>query len=179
MTTSWSLLVYTVPTEPSRKRATIWRALKRLGAIYLRDGVAVLPQRPAPLDHLRAVAAQVEEFGGQATLIENAQLPDPRAAAVIAESQAARTAEYDAIATEAERFLRHLQREAEHRCLRPGELNELAADLRKVQTWFTRVRGRDYFGSPAVSRAQAQLTRCAEALAGYLGRPDEPAAVDQ
>ena len=42
----WLLLIYTVPAEPSRKRAAIWRELKKVGAPYLRDGVCILPERP-------------------------------------------------------------------------------------------------------------------------------------
>src|SRR5438309_7457883 len=42
----WLLLIYTLPSQPSRKRAYVWRELKKVGAVYLRDGVAILPRRP-------------------------------------------------------------------------------------------------------------------------------------
>ena len=37
---SWLLLIYTVPSQPSRKRAAVWRDVKKAGAVYLRDGRA-------------------------------------------------------------------------------------------------------------------------------------------
>jgi hypothetical protein len=40
------LLIYSVPAEPSRKRAYVWREVKKLGAIYLRDGVCIQPEQP-------------------------------------------------------------------------------------------------------------------------------------
>ncbi len=178
MSESWLLLIYTVPAEPSRKRAYIWRALKRLGAVYLRDGVAVLPQRPETLSEVRTVAAKVEEFEGQATLVEDAQLPSERTEAIMAQSRTARAAEYAEIVHEAERFLAHVQREAEHRDFRSTELEELAVDLSKVKTWLEQVRSRDYFGSEAADRAQALLTRCDEALARFLDRTYEQEAVE-
>ncbi len=178
MSELWLLLIYTVPAEPSRKRAYIWRALKRLGAIYLRDGVAVLPQRLDTLTQLRAVAAKVEEFEGQATLVEDVQLPRHRAEAIIAQSQAARATEYDEIAHEAERFLVHVQRETEHRDFRSSELEELEIDLGKVKTWCEQVQSRDYFGSEAVDHVQTLLSRCDEALAVFLDQTYAQEAVE-
>ncbi len=34
---SWLLFIYKIPSEPSRLRATVWRRLKGLGAIYLQN----------------------------------------------------------------------------------------------------------------------------------------------
>ena len=38
------LLVYRLPREPSRHRVAVWRKLRDLGALYLQDGVAALPE---------------------------------------------------------------------------------------------------------------------------------------
>ena len=68
--TIWLLLVYTVPAEPSRLRAAVWRDLKKAGAVYLRDGVCVLPERDETLHALRqnrtplAVAAWCRSYLG-------------------------------------------------------------------------------------------------------------------
>lgn len=174
----WLLLIYTVPAKPSRKRAYIWRALKRLGAVYLRDGVAILPRHPDTSSELQAVAAKIEEFEGQATLIENVLLPSEQTDAIVARSRAARAAEYEEIAQEAERFLAHVQTETEHRNFRSTELDELEVDLGKVRTWFEQVRSRDYFRSESVDRTQAVLARCGEALAVFLDGTYEPEAVE-
>src|SRR5580700_11179054 len=111
----WLLLLYTVPSEPARKRAFIWRHLKQVGAVYLRDGVCALPQRPQAETALREIMAKVHEFEGEATLVEQAQLDDPSAAGVIERSKAARVGEYQEIARAAQAFLYHVRREADHR----------------------------------------------------------------
>src|ERR1700680_960102 len=84
--TPWLLLIYTVPAEPSRKRAAIWRDIKKVGAIYLRDGVCALPERPETIEAMRAIAARVVEFEGQATLVEAARLDPARADWVVEQS---------------------------------------------------------------------------------------------
>ena len=42
----WFVLVYKLPSEPSRYRASVWRKLKAAGAVYLQNGVAALPEDP-------------------------------------------------------------------------------------------------------------------------------------
>ncbi len=165
---TWVLLIYTVPADPSRKRAFIWRELKKAGAVYLRDGVCVLPQREETVRVLTDLVAKVHEFGGRATLIQHAALDDERAAEVIAEAQADRAAEYGEVQREAQRFLEHAQREREHREFSYPEVEEVAADLGKLKRWAAQVRARDYFGVPVAAEVDALLTRCEEALRAFL-----------
>jgi hypothetical protein len=42
----WLLLVYRVPSEPTRLRASVWRRLRNLGAIYVQNSVAAAPRTP-------------------------------------------------------------------------------------------------------------------------------------
>ena len=168
MDRTWLLLIYTVPADPSRKRAFIWREVKKVGAVYLRDGVCALPDQPDTAHSLRAIAAKVEEFEGQATLVQGARLEPARAEWVGAQSRAARAEEYADIAREAERLLEHLARETEHREFTFAELEELEADLGKLKRWTDQVRGRDYFGAGPDERLQALLDRCEQGLAEFL-----------
>ncbi|GAY10922.1 Chromate resistance protein ChrB [Pseudonocardia sp. N23] len=52
----WLVLIYRVPSEPTRLRATVWRRLKGLGAIYVQNSVAALPEGPAAERALAASA---------------------------------------------------------------------------------------------------------------------------
>jgi hypothetical protein len=153
-------LIYVVPSEPSRLRATVWRELKKAGAVYLRDGVAVLPARPETAATFRAIAARIEEFGGEATLVEDARLAAPRAAAIVASANAQREEEYAEVAREVERFLAHARRERRHRDLTFAELEEIEADLGKLRRWLGQIRDRDHFGAPSAAHAGELVGRC-------------------
>src|SRR5438309_1627576 len=111
MTLKWLLLIYTVPAEPSRIRATIWRELKKAGAVYLRDGVCALPEAAETEPALAAIAARVADFGGQATLARSVQLEASREDWIRETAGAAREAEYDDIRTEIRGFLNHIRQE--------------------------------------------------------------------
>jgi len=164
----WLLLIYTVPSEPSRLRAAVWRELKKVGAVYLRDGVCVMPTRPEATAAFRAIAARIEEFGGQATLVEAAQLDEGREQAITEQANVARGEEYAEIAREAERFLAHVEREREHREFTFAEVEDLVEDLGKLRRWVEQVRARDYFGAGGSVVVDDYLTRGNAALTAFL-----------
>ena len=66
---AWLMLVYRVPGEPTRLRATVWRRLKAAGAVYLANSVAVLPESAASERALRKLRAEIEGMGGTGQLL--------------------------------------------------------------------------------------------------------------
>jgi queuine/archaeosine tRNA-ribosyltransferase len=68
--TRWLILIYHLPREPSRHRVAVWRKLKTLGAIYLQDGVAVLPEDAVTREQFEWLQLRVREAGGEASLWE-------------------------------------------------------------------------------------------------------------
>jgi len=176
MAIKWLLLIYVVPSEPSRKRAYIWREIKKVGAVYLRDGVCALPARTETTAAFQRIAAKVKEFGGEATLVAAAHLDPKRVDTLTAASRTARTDEYRELGREAEGFLAHVRRETEHREFTFAELEELEEDLGKLTRWTGQVRARDYFGGADADEVAALLARCEEELAAFLetaARQDE------
>ena len=166
--TSWLLLIYTVPSDPSRLRATIWRELKKAGAVYLRDGVCALPARPETTETFRAIAVRVAELGGEATLVEEARLDPGRARAIVARANAARAEEYAEVGREADGFLGHVEREREHREFTFAEVEELEADLGKIKRWVAQIRARDHFGADGAAAADDLVARGEAAMAAFL-----------
>ncbi len=60
--TSWMLLVYKIPREPTASRAIVWRKLKRLGALLLHDAVWVLPATPWTREQFQWLAVEIGEL---------------------------------------------------------------------------------------------------------------------
>jgi hypothetical protein len=168
LSTTWLLLIYTVPAQPSRKRATVWREIKKLGAVYLRDGVCVLPEQPGTIDSLRGLASRIEEMDGQAYVVEGAHLDADRVEAVKTQFRSGRAEEYAEIAREAEQLLAHMARETEHREFTYAELEDLEQDLLKLNRWTDQVRERDYFSECSYVGVQTLLEECERALETFL-----------
>ena len=164
----WLLLVYRVPSEPTRLRAAVWRRLKSLGAIYLQNSAAALPASVEAERALRKLRREILDMSGTALLLSSAVLAGE--AEVRNTFQAARNDEYEEIADRCEDFLAQVRKEhvAEHFTF--AELEENEVDLVKLQKWFARVRQRDVFGAEGRGPAEKALAECAQALEGYAAR---------
>ncbi len=163
---SFAILIVTLPTQPSAVRLRIWRALKALGCVALRDGAYVLPLAHAPA--LEALAEQVQEHGGSASVMQlsardDAQQRDlqaqfDRSDAYVAWQQSVRVvhAELDGLAeTEARRRLR-------------GASEALQA--------ITRI---DYFPAEAALQAQDELVQLRQALDARFSRGEPQSVVGE
>ena len=70
------MLVYKLPSEPSRCRAGVWRKLKAAGAVYLQNGAAALLGDPGGERTMHGVAREIREVGGTAYLFRGASVGD-------------------------------------------------------------------------------------------------------
>jgi hypothetical protein len=163
------LLIYTVPTKPSRTRWQLWRELRRVGAILLRDGVAILPESPSAKTWMRTVAEGVTAGGGKAQIVRSRfSLADERD--IARDFQRDRSREYEEIIESGRGLLDHIEREAGHAQFTFAELAELEADLEKLRRWLVAARARDRFDSPGAAQAEAVLTRCERQIARFADR---------
>jgi hypothetical protein len=68
---SWLLLAASLPgRQAGTARVRLWRALKDAGAANLRDGVTLVPARPAIRERLTEIAKDIEVEGGTAWVFE-------------------------------------------------------------------------------------------------------------
>src|SRR5215203_3694440 len=100
----WVLLVYRLPREPSRHRVAVWRKLRDLGALYLKDGVAALPEDAVTREQLEWLQLRVREAGGEATLWEARPGTLAEEAELVGECGAARGEAYGVMVAEGERL---------------------------------------------------------------------------
>jgi hypothetical protein len=124
--TSWVLLVYRIPREPTSSRATIWRKLKRLGALLLHDAVWVLPATSWTREQFQWLAVEIGELGGEAHLWESRLLLNGQEDALVRQFQTRVDATYQEIL---------------------NELEQDDADLIALSRKYQQVRAQDYFHS--------------------------------
>lgn len=166
----WLLLIYRIPTEPSRHRVAVWRRLKEAGAVYLQSSVCVLPSTTWSHNLFGTLAAEIEAVGGE-TILLAAQAPGEREQAkVVSRFNAERDSEYAEVLEQAEAFLEEIRRETERQNFTFAELEENEGNLERLRSWAEKVRGRDFFGAGRAGEVESALTGCEQALEGFAGR---------
>ena len=151
---SWVLLAYRLPREPSTPRIAIWRQLRRLGALQLADGLVALPLDARTREQLEWLADDVIEHDGEATIWVGQPGSASQERALATRMASSVAADYERIAVEALTL-------AAAEPVPSRSLGRLRRELR-------RTRARDYFPGPA--------SGCAAAAVEALGRRLEAAS---
>jgi hypothetical protein len=160
---TWLILIYRVPSEPTRWRAAVWRRLRNLGAVYVQNSAAAAPRTAQSERALRALRNEiVETMSGKAYLISTSS--------VIGETELvslyndARDDEYEEILDKCEDFHAGVAKEVAEQHFTYGELEENEEDLRKLQGWYEKVKKRDVLGAERADEVSQALKACAETL---------------
>jgi len=155
----WLLLIYRIQAESSGRRTYVWRQLRQLGAVYLQQAAAILPDKPELRVELDRLDERIRNAGGEASLLETASPNKAWEDGLIARFNAARDAEYEEIGESVERFEDEIRRETRKKRFRFAELEEGEADWEKLQRWFARLSERDFFGATGKAGAEEALAR--------------------
>jgi len=137
----------------------LWRSLRRLGAVILTPGAAILPFRDDLQEQLDWLAQEVEEQGGVGWVLPVTELSELEERKVREQMKADRHEEYDELRREAVAFL---NRAPGH----PGPGAAPAVRLRTekelvaLQRRFRKIRDRDYFDAPGRADAAQMIDRC-------------------
>ncbi|HEY1916937.1 MAG TPA: Chromate resistance protein ChrB [Streptosporangiaceae bacterium] len=165
---SWLLLIYRVPQEPTRLRAAVWRRIKSLGAIYLQNSAAALPASTSNERALRKLRREIIDMSGTAVLMSCGVLAGETE--VRAAFQAARNDEYEEIVDKCEDFLGQVQKEYVANHFTYAELEENEVDLVKLRNWFAKIVERDAFGASGRPACEQFLDKCEQSLEAYAAR---------
>ena len=163
----WLLLIYRIKAESSGRRTYVWRQLRQLGAVYLQQAAAVLPDRPELRLELDRVGQRIRASGGEASLLETVSPTPAWEEDLVARFNAARDAEYEEILDSVESFEDEIRRETRKKRFRFAELEEGEADWEKLQRWFARLTERDFFDAPGRGPAAEALARGRLLLDGF------------
>jgi len=158
---NWLVFSYSLPTQSSSSpRVTLWRRLRRLGAISPAGGVQVLPARDDCLEAFQWLAQEIRQAGGEALVMHVEQFEGLTDQQLIDLFHAAREEEYaeiDARAAELEKAMSKRTKPDDRAQIREGidKLHRRHAEITRV----------DYFDSPARGRAAARLAAIEQSLA--------------
>src|SRR3954471_23441276 len=159
---TWLLLLYGLPAKGNTARVSLWRKLKKYGAIQLKTSAYVLPDQPEHYERFQWLATEIRESGGEATLIRVSQIEGVADPQIIQMFNEARATEYKEVSQACQALLNGRIK---------GKEAELAGEVGKEQRRFREIKEMDYFRSPAADDTQIILQRVEKVLT-----PKQPAA---
>ena len=135
---SWLLLTYKVPPEPAAKRIAMWRRLKGMGAVYLQNGICLLPKTEDHVRRLKMLENDASEMGGEAVILETMALDRAQEEKVITRFKADRDEAYREFIDKCADFEAEIAKERAANHFTYAELEENDVDLKKLQGWLER-----------------------------------------
>ncbi|MBU4222878.1 MAG: chromate resistance protein ChrB [Euryarchaeota archaeon] len=166
-TQNWLLLTYKVPPEPAKKRIALWRRLKGMGAVYLQNGVCLLPKTDDHTRRLKMIENEIAEMAGESVILETVALDRAQEDKVVARFKADRDEEYEEFLDKCKDFEAEIAKETAASHFTYAELEENDVDLKKLQSWLEKIRKLDFYGATLAAEAQQRLQACEALLDTY------------
>ncbi len=164
---NWLLLTYKVPAEPSKKRIALWRKLKGMGAVYLQNGVCILPKNDDYTRRLKMIENEIKEMAGESVLLETIALDQTQEDKVVSRFKADRNEEYIEFLDKCKDFEAEIAKETAAKHFTYAELEENDVDLKKLQSWLEKIQKLDFYGAPLSIEAEQRLQECEALLDSY------------
>ena len=170
MTDSWLLLSYKVPAEPAAKRVALWRRLKGMGAVYLQNGVCLLPKTDDHARRLKMLENDIREMSGEAVILAAVALDRLQEEKVVARFKADRDDAYREFIDKCDDFETEIAKETAAQHFTYNELEENDIELKKLQGWLEKINKLDFYGGGLATDAAARLKECESLLDTYAQR---------
>jgi hypothetical protein len=164
---TWILLAYKVPPEPAKKRIALWRKIKSLGAVYLQAGVCLLPKTDDHVRRLKIVENKIAGMEGEAVLLETIGLDRFQEEKLIARFNADRNEAYQEFLERCDGFEAEIARESAAGKFTFAELEENDEDLKKLASWFEKIRKLDFHSASLAGQCSERLAQCEELLDAF------------
>jgi len=164
---SWLLLTYKIPPEPSKGRVAIWRRIRSLGAVYIQNGICVLPTTTEHQRHLRIVQGDIEHAGGEAVIFETLALDARQEELVVNRFKQDRDQDYEEFLEKCADYKKEIDKEAKAGHYTFAEIKENEEDLKKLKGWLDKIKALDFYGASARTSAEQQLAECEALLESY------------
>jgi hypothetical protein len=141
--TSWLLLLFSLPTVRKTERVAVWRRLKKMGAVQITTSTYLLPDQPAQREQFQWLAKQIRDYGGDSTLVRAQEIEGLTTDQIVLLFNAARDEEYVDLKKALQNFI--LSRRKRGTESAGGELERLTKQFRELRKidFFESARGHE------------------------------------
>jgi len=159
---TWLVFSYSLPSKAkSSPRVTLWRRLRRIGAIGIKTGVYILPERDDTIEAFQWLAQEIQDAGGEALIIHVQYFDGLSNEEIIELFRETRRSEYLEIDQKAQELEKTIMDDSS----KDAELSSQLLDkLLKLQKSYTEVHSLDFFDCPSGQEVAVRLRRIEQNL---------------
>ncbi len=159
---NWLLLIFQLPARPAYLRVKIWRRLKDLGAITVKNSVYILPATSESLEDFQWLLREIEAGGGEGVVCESRMVQGLTDSQLKELFDNNRDADYEAITAELQLLAQGNNHDDDNRLQKRSHVTR----LRKR---FEEIKAIDFFGANARDAAEGLLAQLEKQLAAGQG----------
>jgi hypothetical protein len=163
----WILLTYQLSSAESRPRVSVWREVRRSGALHLQQSVVAFPATEEFRPVVERFRDLVQELGGETLVVEGQPGANGDADRLKRAWNQARDDEYGELIAVSAKFLAEIEHEFEIEKFTLAELEEEESEFEKLCQWHQRIDARDVFTTVKSDDAAEALKLAAEAFERY------------
>lgn len=159
----WIVFIYKVPSQPTKYRAYLWREIKKLGALYLQDGVCIVPDTDDVQLFIGSLAERIRQWEGQQFTFLSSSLSKEKDDEMIRLFNEARNEEYQELLSMLNQFQSYFEEEEDWE-FSEDQARKVRDDFQKLLRQFQAIEARDYFESEMGRKLRLLLDQCRKQL---------------
>jgi len=163
----WLVLSFTLPKDPSRARVSVWRKLKRAGAVNIAQSLWVLPLSDKHIATFDEISEEIRASAGEAYAMHASFIDNTRDEEIKRAFAKARKDEIEDLLEECEDFCKEISGKMKKDKLKLSKVKGFEKDLKKLRELAIAIEARTFFEVPLQREVAHALARCEEKLARY------------
>jgi hypothetical protein len=162
----WIVFIYKVPSKPTKYRASLWRDIKKIGALYLQDGVCIAPDTDDVHLFIGSLAEKVQQWGGQEFSFLSTTFSSDKEMEMIKQFNDTRNDEYKELVPWVDKIKEYFDEEEawEFSDLQARKVRE---EFQKLLRLFQAIEARDYFEAEMGRELRLMIDKCRKRLVHF------------
>ena len=164
---SWVVILYDVPSEPSKLKVRVWREFKKLGAIYPQMSLCILPNNDENIVKLDEIFRLILSEGKFIKITTN-ELDKNEHGKLLEMYRKERDKQYDEIVEECQEFIDENNLNIKNNKFTQEEVDEMEEVLDGLYRWFGKALSLDWIDeSPKILQLRELLKKCQESMDNF------------
>jgi hypothetical protein len=164
---SWVVILYDVPSEPSKLKVRVWREFKKLGAIYPQMSLCILPDNDENIVKLDKISRLILSEGKFIKITTN-ELDKNEHDKLLEMYRKERDKQYDEIVEECQEFIDENNLNIKNNKFTQEEVDEMEKAIDGLYRWFGKALSLDWIDeSPKILQLRELLKKCQESMDNF------------